>query len=197
VGIAANNPAFPGSIYQVNACDKYFRFLQALDAYNTPLVNLVDTPAVVPGEAEEARGLLRHIGKIVDVYVTATIPKIGVVLREAYTDSGSMILSGLKGLGADFTYAWPIAQFAVEASELDYRQAYGKGIEEDAYEAYLHRSREKVDVFDAAFSWSAQVVDEIIEPKDTRRKLIEALEICRNKAEKLPPRAKKHGSSPT
>ena len=197
VGIAANNPAFPGSIYEVNACDKYFRFLQALDAYNTPLVNLVDTPPTVPGEDEEARGLLRHIGKIVDVYATATIPKIGVVLREAYTDSGSMILSGLKGLGADMTYAWPIARFGVEASELDYREVYGKGIEDDAYEAYLHRSREKVDVFDAAFSWSAQVVDEIIEPKDTRKKIIEALDNTRNKAEKLPPRAKKHGASPT
>jgi acetyl-CoA carboxylase carboxyltransferase component len=197
VGIAANNPAFSGSIYEVNACDKYYRFLQALDAYNTPLVNLVDTPAVVPGESEEARGLLRHIGKIVDVYATATIPKIGVVLREAYTDSGSMILSGLKGLGADLTYAWPIAQFAVEASELDYREVYGKGIASDAYERYLNRSREKVDVFDAAFSWSAQVVDEIIEPRDTRKKIIEALDNCRNKAEKHPPRAKSHGASPT
>jgi propionyl-CoA carboxylase beta chain len=197
VGIAANNPAFPGSIYEVNACDKYFRFLQALDAYNTPLVNLADTPAVVPGESEEARGLLRHIGKIVDVYATSTVPKIGVVLREAYTDSGSMILSGLKGLGADLTYAWPIARFAVEASTLDYRRVYGRGIEEDAYEAYLNRSREKADAFEAAFSWSAQVVDEIIEPRDTRKKIIEALRITRNKQVQLPRRAKGHGASPT
>lgn len=197
VGLVANNPAEPGSIYEVNACDKYFRFLQALDAYNTPLVNLVDTPSTVPGEAEEARGLLRHIGKIVDVYATSTIPKVGVVLREAYADSGSMILSGLKGLGADLTYAWPIAQFAIEASELDYREVYGKGIEEDAYEAYLNRSREKVDVFDAALSWTAQVVDEIIEPADTRKKIIQGLDMTRDKVEKLPPRAKIHGSSPT
>jgi propionyl-CoA carboxylase beta chain len=197
VGLVANNPAEAGSVYEINACDKYYRFLQALDAYNTPLVNLVDTPAVVPGEEEEAKGLLRHIGKIVDVYATSTIPKIGVVLREAYSDSGSMILSGLKGLGADLTYAWPIAQFAVEASELRYREVYDKGIEEDAYEAYLNRSREKVDVFDAAHSWTAQVVDEIIEPKDTRKRIIEALDIVRDKEEKLPPRAKRHGSSPT
>ncbi len=197
VGLVANNPAEPGSIYEVNACDKYYRFLQTLDAYGTPMVNLVDTPSVVPGEKEEARGLLRHIGKIVDVYATSTIPKIGIVLREAYADSGSMILSGLKGLGADLTYAWPIAQFAVEASELQYGEIYDKGIEEDANEAYLSRSREKVDVFDVALSWTAQVVDEIIEPKDTRRKIIEALDVVRNKVEKLPPRAKQHGSSPT
>ncbi|MBI4831817.1 MAG: propionyl-CoA carboxylase [Candidatus Lindowbacteria bacterium] len=197
VGLVANNPAEGRSIYEVNACDKYYRFLQALDAYNTPLVNLVDTPAAVPGEKEEARGLLRHIGKIVNVYATATIPKIGVVLREAYADSGSMILSGLKGLGADLTYAWPIARFAVEVSDMNYKEVYGKGIEEDAYEAYLSGSREKVDVFDAAHSWTAQVVDEIIEPKDTRKKIIQALDITRNKVEKRPPRAKKHGCSPT
>lgn len=197
VGLVANNPSEGGSIYEVNACDKYYRFLQVLDAYDTPLVNLVDTPAVVPGEEEEARGLLRHIGKIVDVYATATIPKIGIVLRESYADSGSMILSGLKGLGADLTYAWPIAQFAVEASELNYLKVYDKGIEEDAYEEYLNRAREKVDVFDAAYSWTAQVVDEIIEPKDTRKKIIEALDIVKNKEAALPPRAKQHGSSPT
>jgi propionyl-CoA carboxylase beta chain len=197
VGLVANNPAEPGSAYDVNACDKYYRFLQALDAYNTPLVNLVDTPATVPGEEEEARGLLRHIGKVIDVYATSTIPKIGVVLREAYSDSGSMVLSGLKGLGADLTYAWPIAQFAVEASELDYRKVYDKGIEEDAYEAYLNRSREKVDVFEVAHSWTSQIVDEIIEPKDTRKKIIEALDVVRGKVEELPPRAKLHGSSPT
>ncbi|MFH1481453.1 MAG: propionyl-CoA carboxylase, partial [Pseudomonadota bacterium] len=92
--------------------------------------------------------------------------------------------------------AWPIAQFAVEASRLDYREVYGKGIEEDAYEAYLNRSREKVDVFDTARTWTAQVIDEIILPKDTRKKIIEALEITRNKQERLPPRAKGHGASP-
>ena len=94
------------------------------------------------------------------------------------------------------TYAWPIARMAVEASELDYREVYGRGIEEDAYEAYLGRSREKVDAFDAAYTWTAQVVDEIIEPKDTRKKIIEALAITRNKAERLPRRAKMHGSPP-
>jgi acetyl-CoA carboxylase carboxyltransferase component len=197
VGIVANNPLYPGSILEINSCDKYYRFLQVLDAYNIPLVNLVDTPPIVPGEAEEAIGLLRHMGKITDVYATTTVPKISVVLREAYADAGSMIMGGLKSLGADITFAWPIARFAVEASELDYRKVYGKGIEEDAYDSYLNRSREKVDVFDAAYSWTAQMVDEIIEPKDTRKRIIEALNITRNKHEKLPARAKSHGSPPT
>ncbi len=197
VGIVANNPVCPGSILEINACDKYYRFLQVLDAYNIPLVNLVDTPPVVPGESQEVKGLIRHVGKIVDVYATTTVPKISIVLREAYADAGSMIMGGFKSMGADLTYAWPIARFGVEASTQDYRKIYAKGIEEDAYEAYLNRSREKVDVYETAHSWTAQVIDEIILPKDTRQKIIEALEITRNKKEKLPERAKMHGSPPT
>ena len=196
-GLVANNPQYPGSTLEVNTCDKYYRFLQVLDAYNIPLVNLVDTPPVVPDEAEEARGLIRHVGKIADVYATSTIPKISIVLREAYADAGSMIMGGLKSMGGDLTYAWPIARFAVEASQQDYRKVYGRGIEEDAYEAYLDRSREKVDAFEVARTWSAQVIDEIILPKDTRKKIIEGLAITRNKQERLPARAKGHGTPPT
>jgi propionyl-CoA carboxylase beta chain len=196
-GLVANNPVHGGCILEVDACDQYDRFLQVLDADNSPLGNLVDTPPVVPGEKEEARGLLRHMGKIADVYATSTIPKISIILREAYADAGSMIMGGVKGMGADLTFAWPIARFAVEASNLDYRRIYGKGIEEDAYDAYLHRAREKVDVFEVSRSWTAQMVDEIIEPKDTRRKIIEALEITRDKVETLPARAKSHGAPPT
>jgi propionyl-CoA carboxylase beta chain len=197
VGLAANNPTHPGSILEVNSCDKYYRFLQVLDAYNIPLVNLVDTPPVVPGEVEEARGLLRHVGKIVDVYATSTIPKISVILREAYADAGGMIMGVPKSMGSDLCYAWPIARFGVEASELDYREHYGKGIEEDAYEVYLSSSRKKLDVFDAGYTWTAQVVDEIILPKDTRKTIIEALALTRNKVEELPKRAKNHGCPPT
>jgi propionyl-CoA carboxylase beta chain len=197
VGIAASNPMVPGSILEINSCDKYYRFLQVLDAYNIPLVNLVDNPPVVPGENEEVRGLIRHMGKIADVYATATVPKISVVLREAYADAGSMIMGVPKSMGADLTYAWPIARFGVEASTLDYRKVYGRGIEDDAYSAYLNRSREKLDAYDTARSWTAQVIDEIILPADTRKKIIEALELTRNKHEKLPPRAKNHGTPPT
>ena len=197
VGLVANNPLHPGSTLDVDTCDKYYRFLEVLDAYNIPLVNLVDTPPLVPGETEEARGLLRHVGKILDVYATTTVPKIGVVLREAYADAGSLVMSGLKGMGADLTYAWPIARFAVEASALDYRQVLGDAVEPDAYDAYWKWSREKVDAFAAAHSWSAQVVDEIVLPKDTRKKIIEALKITENKQEPLPLRKKRHGSSPS
>ncbi|HJN53140.1 MAG: carboxyl transferase domain-containing protein [Pseudomonadales bacterium] len=197
VGIAANNPKYPGSILEINSSDKYYRFLQVLDAYNIPLVNLVDTPPFVPGEDEEAVGLLRHMGKVVDVYTTATVPKISVVLREAYADAGSMVLGALKSMGADIVYALPIAQFGVEASELDYREVYGKGIEEDAPEAYMNRSREKLDAFEVGLTFTAQIIDEIILPGDVRKKIIEALDITRGKVEKLPERAKIHSAPPT
>jgi len=197
VGLVASNPKEPGSVMEIDSCDKYYRFLQVLDAYNIPLVCLVDTPPWVPGEDQEAKGLLRHFGKILDVYATATIPKISIILREAYADAGSLIMGGAKGTGVDLCYAWPIARFAVQASRLDWLQAHGQGIEEDAQEGYLNRSREKVDIFDAAKSWTAQVVDEVIEPKDTRKRIIEALRITRNKQEKLPRRAKMHGTPPT
>jgi len=197
VGLVANNPACPGSILEINSCDKYYRFLQVLDAYNIPLVNLVDTPPAVPGEAEEVKGLIRHLGKITAAYATTTVPKVSIVLREAYADTGGMIMGSLKSMGTDLTYAWPMARFGVEASELDYRKIYDQGIEEDAYESYLNRSREKVDVFDTAHSWTAQMVDEIILPADTRKKIIEALDLTRNKREELPKRAKGHGTSPS
>jgi|TARA_Y100000310_G_scaffold336526_1_gene421324 propionyl-CoA carboxylase beta chain len=197
VGLVANNPAEPGSMLEVNSCDKYYRFLQALDGYNIPLVNIVDTPPVVPGREEEARGALRHIGKITDVYATTTVPKISVVLREAYADAGSMIMGGGKSMGTDVIYCWPTARFAIEASTVDYREAYGMGIEDDAYDAYLNRAREKVDAFDTAHAWTSQMVDDMILPGDTRKKIIEALQVTRNKDEQLPARSKAHSSPPT
>lgn len=197
VGLVACNPSEPGSMMEINSCDKYYRFLQILDAYGIPLVNLVDTPAAVPGEEQEAAGLLRHVGKIIDAYATSTIPKISVVLREAHGDAGGLLMGIPKGMGSDLCYAWPISRFSVEASEMDYGEEQVKGLEEDAYPGYLNRSREKLDVFEAGRSWSAQVVDEIITPEETRKKIIEALKITKDKVVKPPKRAKRYGTPPT
>ena len=100
-------------------------------------------------------------------------------------------------MGADLTYSWPIARFGVEASNLDYRKNQRLGVEEDAYESYLNRSREVVDAYDTAHSWTAQLIDEIILPGETRKKIIEALALTKNKVERLPARAKNHGTAPT
>ena len=197
VGLVANNPAEAGSMVTIDCCDKYYRFLQVLDAYNIPIVTLVDTPPVMPGEDQEGKGLLRHMGKMLDLYATATIPKISVILREAYADAGGLVMGAAKGMGVDLCYAWPISRFAIEASQQDYSKVERLGIDPDAYPGYLNRSREKVDVFEVARSWTAQMVDEIIAPADTRRRVIEALALSRNKREELPERAKYHGTGPT
>ncbi|MGQ9557805.1 MAG: acyl-CoA carboxylase subunit beta [Desulfurispora sp.] len=196
VGIVASNPGQKGSVLEINSCDKYYRFLQVLDAYNIPLITLIDTPPGVPGQEQEALGLLRHGAKVLDVYATATIPKISVIVRQAYGDAGSILLGGVKGLGVDLCYAWPVARLAIESAQLDYHRVYGRGVEADAHSGYLDRARQVLDVFQVAGSWTAGVVDEVILPAETRRKLCEALEITRRKSEKLPPRAKKHGTAP-
>ena len=197
VGLVANNPAEPGSAVSIDCCDKYYRFLQVLDAYNIPLVTLVDTPPLLPGEEQEEKGLLRHMGKVLDLYATATIPKISVVMREAYADAGGLVMGAARGMGVDLCYAWPISRFAIESSTQDYSRDKKLGIEAGAYAGYLNRSREKVDVFEVARSWTAQMVDEIIAPIDTRQRIIEALQLTRNKQEELPQRAKYHGTGPT
>jgi len=197
VGIVASNPVEPGSILECNACDKYYRFLEVLDAYNIPLVNLIDTPPYMPGDEEEEKGLLRHGGKIIHLYANATIPKISIILRQVYGDTGGIIMGGVKGMGVDLCYAWPIATIGISASKLDLRDAYGGGIEDDAYERYLNRSREQLNVFEVGKTWTAQVVDEVIDPKDTRKKIIQSLDLTKNKIEKLPIKAKPHGVPPT
>jgi propionyl-CoA carboxylase beta chain len=197
VGLVASNPQEPGSILECNPCDKYYRFLEVLDAYGIPLINLVDTPPYVPGDEEEERGLLRHGGKIIHLYATSTIPKISIILRNAYCDAGSIIMGGAKGMGTDLCYAWPIAILGVKSSELDLKEIHGIGIEQDAYELYLDRPREINNVLEVAKTWSAQVVDEIIDPKDTRKKIIEALELTKDKTEKLPIKTKQLGVPPT
>ena len=106
-------------------------------------------------------------------------------------------MGGVKGMGTDLCYAWPLARFAVEASTNDYGVIYGRGVEKDALSGYLARAREKVDVFEVARSWSAQMVDEIIEPVQTRVKIIEALALTECKREVLPERVKVHGTPPT
>ena len=137
------------------------------------------------------------MGKMLDLYATATIPKISVILREAYADAGGLVMGAAKGMVVDLCYAWPTSRFAIEASEQDYSKIEGLGIDPEAYSGYLNRSREKVDVFEVARSWTAQVVDEVIAPAETRRRIIDALALSSNKQEELPQRAKYHGTGPT
>lgn len=196
-GIVANNPGERGAVLTIHACDKIYRFLQVLDAYHIPLVTLVDTPTAVPGEDQEAVGLLRHMGKVIDTYATASIPKICLVLRDAFADAGGLLLGVGKAMGTDLCLAWPIARFAVECSGMDYAGLGVQGVETDAMERTWMRGREKVSVFDVAKAWTTQIVDEIIAPGETRRRIVEGLRLTRNRTETLPPRAKTCPVGPT
>ena len=198
VGIVANNPSEPGSIFENNACDKYCRFLRFIDAFNIPLITLTDTADTLPGEEWERKGLLRHGGKIIYAYSVATIPKVNVIIRHAYGDAGSIIMGSSKGLGTDICYAWPTADVAVEASKLDLVNTFG--LEQGAYENYLWRAKEKVGIFDTSIGWTTQIADEIIDPSNTRRRIIDALSITEGKlgikVKKLPEKASNHGVPP-
>lgn len=194
VGIIANNPAEPGGMDN-DACDKCNKFIRILDAYNFPLVNLVDTPSTIPGEEWESGGLIRHQSRLIYAYATATIPKLSVVLRHCYADNGGLVMGFSKGMGADLCYVWPTSELALECSEMDIVASCD--LEKGAYEGYLKRAREKLDPFDLGLYAISQTMDEVIDPRDTRRKIIRALEITANKAEELPGRAKSmHGVMP-
>lgn len=201
VGIVANNPAKPGSCMEPDASDKYYKFLNFLDCYNIPLLNLVDTVAFTSGDEWERPGVLRHQGKIIYTYSIATIPKITVIIRHAYFDSGAFIMGCNHGMGTDLIYAWPTTEGAVEAADPPIAHVFKDDIEEDAYEGYLKRSGQKLDAFDFATQFAAQVVDELIDPADTRIRIMEALKLTKDKVkigvEKLPPKRKAHGTAPT
>jgi len=200
-GIVANNPAKPGSCLEPDATDKYYRFLSFLDCYNIPLVNLVDTPTFTSGDEWERKGILRHHGKLIYAYSVATIPKITVIIRRAYFDSGAFTMGCTHGMGTDLIFAWPTCEGAVEAAEPPIGVVFQDEIEHDAYEGYLKRASEKLDAFDLALQFSAQTVDEVIDPADTRLRITEALKITESKVkidvEKLPRKRKPHGTAPT
>ena len=197
VGIVACNPAFPGSIVTRDACDKYYRFLQVLDAYNIPLITLVDTPPTLPDEQEESLGVLRHVAKMTHLYAGCTIPKIAVILRQACGDAGGIILGANKGMGVDMNVAWPIAEFSITASRFNPCTIQELGVDSAEWARVSEASRESVDAFEAAHTPTTQLVDEIIHPENTRSRLADSLWLLKNKSEELPAKAKKHGAPPT
>ena len=157
----------------------------------------MDTNPIVPGEEEEIKGLLRHGAKLIHLYADSTIPKVSIILRQAYGDAWSIVMGGVKGMGVDLCYAWPIATIGINSSEMDLKEVYGGGIEENAYELCLNRSRKKLSVFDVAKTCTNQIVDEIIDPRDTRKIIIRALTLTKDKVEHFPKRSKSHGAPPS
>ena len=195
VGIVGNNPRFFAGTLDINSSDKIARFVRFCDAFNIPVITFVDVPGYLPGVQQEYGGIIRHGAKVLYAYSEATVPLITIILRKAY--GGAYLAMGSKHLGADVVYAYPTAEIAVMgpegAAEIVFRKEIAKAEDpEKLREEKIEEYREKfANPYRAA---SRGYIDDVIDPKFTRVKIISALRVLETKREKLPP--KKHGNIP-
>ncbi|MFB3816343.1 MAG: acyl-CoA carboxylase subunit beta [Candidatus Methylomirabilales bacterium] len=195
VGIVANQPAYLAGALNIDASDKVSRFIRICDAYNIPLVTFVDCPGFLPGVDQEYHGVIRHGAKIIYAYTAATVPKISVVTRKAM--GGSYVAMSSKQMRNDLAYAWPTAQIAVmgaqAAVKILYRAELARAADPAALEQkFVEEYREKF--FNPYRAADLGQIDEVIEPRETRPRLIRALEVLRTKVQQNP--NKKHGLMP-
>jgi methylmalonyl-CoA carboxyltransferase large subunit len=195
VGIIANQPCVLAGALDINASDKGARFIRFCNAFNIPLVTFVDVPGFLPGVEQEYGGIIRHGAKMLFAYSAATVPKLTVVLRKAY--GGGYIAMCAKDLGADRVVAWPTAEIAVMGAEGAAEIVFKREIE--AAEDKGARRRQLVDEYRSTFSTpyvaaARRLVDDIINPADTRVYLAMALETLQTKRDLRP--QKKHGLMP-
>ena len=195
IGIVANQPQHLAGCLDIDASVKGARFVQFCDSFNIPIVTLVDVPGFLPGTAQEYGGIIRHGAKLLFAYVEATVPKITVITRKAY--GGAYDVMASKHVRADINLAYPMAEIAVMgpdgAVNIIYRQQLERAEDPAATRAQLIADyREKfANPYKAA---ELGYIDEVIRPRETRKKLALALRLTRNKREKNPP--KKHGNTP-
>ena len=195
VGFVANNSAYYGGAIDIDAADKAARFIRFCDAFNIPVISLVDTPGYVPGTDQEYKGIIRHGAKMLYAFAEATVPKITVIVRRSY--GGAHIAMSIKSLGADLVYAWPSAEIAVTGPEGAVRILYRREIQSAQNPEEL--LKQKITEYKKLFAnpyWAAEkgLIDDVIEPKDTRKVIARGLEMLRNKREFRYP--KKHGNIP-
>jgi len=195
VGIVANQPAYLAGVLDINSSDKIARFVRFCDAFNIPLVTFVDTPGYMPGTAQEHGGVIRHGAKILYAYSEATVPKITVIMRKAY--GGAYIAMCSRHLGADAVFAFPQAEIAVMGAEGAANIIFAKEIE--SAENPEEMRKKKIEEYRSQFSnpyLAAErgYVDDVINPKDTRKVLAYMLDFLRSKHEDPVP--KKHGNIP-
>jgi methylmalonyl-CoA carboxyltransferase large subunit len=195
IGIIANQPCALAGALDINASDKASRFIRFCNAFNVPLVTFVDVPGFLPGVAQEYGGIIRHGAKMLFAYSAATVPKITVVLRKAY--GGAYLAMCGKDMGADRVVAWPTAEIAVMGAEGAAEIVFRREI--DSADNKVARRKELIDMYRQTFanpyvSAGRRLVDDIIEPAQTRIYLAQALEALHTKRELRPP--KKHGLIP-
>jgi acetyl-CoA carboxylase carboxyltransferase component len=195
LGVVAQEPNVMAGVIDIDASDKITRFVRMCDSFNIPLVTFVDSPGFLPGVDQEHRGIIRHGAKVLYAYSEATVPKISVITRKAY--GGAYVVMSSKYLGTDVNFAWPSAEIAVMGAEGAANILFKEQIEHAANPAAERAQlaedyRERFNnPYHAA---SAGYVDDIIEPRETRAKLIASLAALRDKYSPAPPR--KHGNIP-
>lgn len=195
VGVVANQPDYLAGSLDYNAGDKGGRFVRFCDCFNIPILTLVDVPAFLPGKSQEYSGIIRHGAKLLYSYGQATVPMVTVILRKAF--GGAYIAMDCKGMGADFVFAWPIAQIAVMGAEGAVNIIAKKKIEEaeDPEAARTEAITEYEDMFmNPYIAASRGYVDEVIRPDETRERITSAFEMLRQKSRTRIP--KKHGNMP-
>lgn len=195
VGILANQPMYLAGVLDIDASDKAARFVRVCDCFNIPLVTFIDVPGYMPGTDQESRGIIRHGAKLLFAYAEATVPKVSVILRKAY--GGAYIAMSSKGLRGDINYAWPTAEIAVMGPEgavnIIYRDEIKKSA--NAEETRQRLVQEFRDKFANPYVAAARgYIDDVIDPRETRPKLIKVLRALQNKDVSNPP--KKHGNIP-
>jgi propionyl-CoA carboxylase beta chain len=195
VGIIAQQPAYMAGIIDIDASVKGARFVRFCDAFNIPLVSLVDVPGFMPGPKQEHGGIIRHGAKFIYAYAEATVPKVTVITRKAY--GGAYIVMSSKHLRGDINYAWPSAEIAVMGAEgaVDVlsKQAIAKS--EDPKKTRQKLVREYKEKFDNPYIAAARgYIDNVIDPRLTRPKLIRALGMLENT--NITQHQKKHGNIP-
>lgn len=195
VGIVANQPLHLAGVLDINSSDKGARFIRFCDAFHIPLVTFVDTPGFLPGTDQESGGIIRHGAKLAYAYAEATVPKVTLVLRKAY--GGAYIVMGSKHLGGDLNYSWASAEIAVMGPEGAVNVAFSKDIQGASDPAVRREEliqQYRSELATPLFAASRGYLDDVIEPAETRRLLVHALESLRDKRDPIPSR--KHGNIP-
>lgn len=195
VGLICNQPKYLAGGLDIDSSDKTARFIRFCDSFNMPLITFEDVTGFFPGVKQEHGGIIRHGAKILYAYSEATVPKLTVITRKAY--GGAYVALNSKSIGADLVYAWPNAEIAVMGPDGAANIIFAKEIAESEHPEKVRQ--EKIDTYREKFAnpyiaAGLGMVDDVIDPRETRIKLIEALEMLKNKHEDRPKR--KHGNIP-
>ena len=195
IGIVANQPKVIAGTLDIDASEKASRFVRFCDAFNVPILTFVDVPGFLPGTTQEYNGIIRHGAKLLYAYAEATVPRMTVITRKAY--GGAYLVMNSKHLRADVAFAWPTAEIAVMGAEgavnVVFRREMERAADPAAKKAEL--IKEYRDKFSTPYAAAERgFIDDVIEPAETRRRLIQSLRMLSTKRESVP--ARKHGNIP-